>query len=97
MALGFFAACDESGPRVYTAKAYDRGAHCLSADAPIGLVESEDLKATCQPVCIELGGELYVSTVCPPYPADSVLVRAEDSTDCAAALTALAEETECAE
>jgi hypothetical protein len=95
--LVLLTACDESGPRVYTAKAYDRGAQCLAADTPIGLVESEDLKATCEPVCIELRGELYVSTVCPPYPADSVLVAAEDSTDCAAALTALAEETECAE
>ena len=95
--LGPLAACDESGPRVYTAKAYDREKRCLSADAPIGLVESDDLKATCEPVCIELQGELYVSTVCPPYPADSALLAAEASPDCAAALTALAAETECAE
>lgn len=95
--LCLLAACDESGPRVYTAKAYDREAHCLSADAPIGLVESEDLSATCEPVCIELEAGLYVSTVCPPYPAGSVLLNAKDSADCEAALTALAEEAECAE
>ena len=96
LALTTFA-CDESGPRVYTAKAYDREAQCLSADAPIALVEAEDLSATCAPACLELRDELYVSTVCPPYPTDSVLLTTEESADCAAALSALAEERDCEE
>lgn len=97
LALLLTAACNESGPRVFTAKAYDRDAMCLEADAPIGLVEAETLKATCDPVCLELNGELYASTICPPYPADSSELAADSSADCAAALNALASKVQCGE
>lgn len=92
--LSLVSACDESGPRVYTAQAYDAEADCLEAYAPLGLVEADELPATCEPVCLE-GEALYVSTVCAPYPVTASQVTPEESTDCAKALDALATEREC--
>jgi hypothetical protein len=91
------AACDESGPRVFTAKAYDPDAKCLALDAPVALVEADELGATCDPACLELGGVLYVSSVCPPYPMDSVLLTTDDSEVCASALMAFADDVQCEE
>ena len=88
-------ACNEPGPRVYTARAYDRDARCLDPDEPIGLVEAEELRATCPPVCIELRAKLYVSTICPPFPADSVLLTANESADCGGALSAFSGQLDC--
>jgi hypothetical protein len=87
--------CDESGPRVYTAMAYHADVGCLDAYAPLGLVQSVDLSATCDPVCLKVGGALYVSTVCAPYPSEAVVVAKEDSADCRAALAALGAGTLC--
>jgi hypothetical protein len=78
--------CDESAPRVYTAQAYEPAAACLDDYVPVGLVMSDALFPTCDPVCLELGNVLYVSTVCAPYPATAVPVAPEDSADCATAL-----------
>jgi hypothetical protein len=90
-ALGCLAAaawgCDGSGPRVYTAQRHAVEAGCLETYAPIGLVEAEAVSSLCPPVCLRLGEDLYVSTVCPPYPAEAS-VEAEDSEACAAALAA---------
>ncbi len=85
--LGALAGCDESGPRVYTAQRHAVEAGCLEAYAPIGLVEAEALSALCAPVCLSLGEDLYVSTLCPPYPAEAS-IEPEDSEGCTAALEA---------
>lgn len=86
--LGLLAAgCDESGPRVYTAQRYAADDGCLETYAPIGLVEAEAVSALCAPVCLSLGEDLYVSTLCPPYPAEAS-VDPEDAEGCAAALAA---------
>jgi hypothetical protein len=78
--------CDQEGPRVYTAMPVDTAAHCLGAYTPLGLVEAEELPATCGPVCLTRDGALYVSEVCAPYPAGATLVSPDDSSDCADAL-----------
>jgi hypothetical protein len=83
LALG----CDESGPRVYTAQRHAVEDGCLETYAPIGLVEAEALSALCPPVCLSLGEDLFVSTLCPPYPAEASL-EPEDAEACAAALAA---------
>ena len=88
-------ACNESGPRVYTAQAFQADPGCLDAYAPLGLVEAEELPANCDPVCLELDGQLYVSVVCPPYPAEAELLAPEDSPDCATALQAVEDELDC--
>jgi hypothetical protein len=79
--------CDESGPRVYTAQRHAVEQRCLETYAPIGLVEAETLSALCPAVCLSLGEDLYVSTLCPPYPAEASIEPA-DSEGCAAALAA---------
>ena len=79
--------CDESGPRVYTAQRHAVEEGCLEAYAPIGLVEAEALSALCPPVCLSLGEDLYVSTLCPPYPTEAS-VEPDNSEGCSAALAA---------
>jgi hypothetical protein len=65
---------------------FDAASKCLSAYVPLGLVDADALPATCAPVCLSLTGALYVSEVCPPYPAQATLVMPSDSADCKAAL-----------
>lgn len=86
-ALALASGCDESGPRVYTAQRHSVDDGCLETYAPIGLVEAEAVSSQCPPVCLGLGGDLYVSSVCPPYPAEAS-VEPEDSEGCSAALAA---------
>jgi hypothetical protein len=81
--------CDESGPRVFTAQRYRADRACLETYAPLGLVEAEDIGSLCEPVCLSEGEELFISTVCPPYPAEAS-VEPSDSEGCAAALAASA-------
>jgi hypothetical protein len=80
--------CKESGPRVYTAQAYRTDADCLDHYAPLGLVEAEELPSTCDPVCLRVGEQLYVSTVCEPYPSEAAPEPA-DSPECEKALASL--------
>ena len=86
-ALVSTAGCDEAGPRVYTAQLYAVESGCLETYAPIGLVEAESVSSLCERVCLLLDEALYVSTVCPPYPAQAG-VEPEDSPACAAARAA---------
>ena len=88
-------ACGESGPRVYTAQAFQADPGCLDGYSPIGIVEAEALSANCDPVCLELEGQLYVSVVCAPYPSQAEVLAPGDSPDCEAALQALEDERAC--
>jgi hypothetical protein len=84
--------CEETGPRVYTARLYhanDQGG-CVDTYTPIGLVEADEIRSSCDAVCLLQEGSVYVSTVCAPYPSTAEVVAVDDSADCAAAL-ALAE------
>jgi hypothetical protein len=58
-------------------------------------VEAGDVGSACDPVCLLLDGILHVSTVCPPYPAETSLAEPADSPDCVAALAALVAEAYC--
>lgn len=93
-ALGAWA-CDGWGPRIYTAQAYDPDASCLAGYAPLGLVEADELGASCDPVCLRLDETLYISTVCPPYPSDALVEDARTSPDCALALGLREAEVSC--
>jgi hypothetical protein len=87
--------CDDTGPRVYTAQAYEPEGGCVEDYVPVGLVQADGLFATCDPVCLQIGAVLYVSLVCPPYPATATLVSPEDSQECQAALTAAMDGSSC--
>lgn len=88
-------ACEEWGPRVYTAQAYQADASCLEAYAPIGRVEAAELGASCEPACLLLDDTLYVSTVCHPYPPEASVVDPATNSDCGVALELLAAGTAC--
>jgi hypothetical protein len=62
---------------------------------PLAIVYAGRLPAQCEPVCLRLNQQLYVSSVCPPYPERAQLERAEQSVECAAALAALAADQTC--
>jgi hypothetical protein len=79
--------CEEFGPRVYTAQRYRPELACLETYAPLGLIEAKDVGALCAPVCLARDDELFVSTVCPPYPVTTSLEEPETER-CAAALAA---------
>jgi hypothetical protein len=85
--IGFSGGCAESGPRVFSAQRYRADLGCVEGYAALGLVEAEDVGAFCEPVCLSQNEELFVSTVCPPYPALASLEPPE-TLDCAAALVA---------
>ena len=83
---------------MYTARLFhpDDSGGCLDAYAPIGLVEADKLDSTCEPVCLTKDGALYVSTVCPPYPATAEIVEASTSSECEQALAlAMNEDSVC--
>jgi hypothetical protein len=95
IALLALSACDETGPRIYTAQAYDPEAACLEPYVPLGLVEADELRADCAATCLRGAQQLYVSTVCSPYPRDVVLETPEESPECAEALASLEAEASC--
>lgn len=86
LALGS-AHCEEYGQRVYTARLYRVEAACLEPSVPIGVVQAAELRASCDPQCLSLDGELYVSVVCPPLPVRASTLGPEVPA-CALALAA---------
>jgi hypothetical protein len=90
------AACEEYGPRVYTAQPYQVGDTCLQPSVPIGVVKAAELRANCEPVCLLLDGALYVSRVCPPLPERALETAADAGTDCANAVSLLRSQALCA-
>ncbi|HYO98258.1 MAG TPA: hypothetical protein VER33_27325 [Polyangiaceae bacterium] len=88
-------ACNDFGPRVYTAQAYDPEAMCLMPYGPLALVEAQELRATCGVQCLRYRDALYLSTVCAPYPADAAVELPETSPECALALQSLQSEAFC--
>lgn len=89
-------ACDDEIVSVYTARAYEPEGKCLDEYAPIGAVQTNALSSLCQPTCLKVGASLYVSTVCPPYPAEATAVSTAEAPACTEALAAAKANTTCA-
>jgi len=87
--------CQSSAPSVYTARAYEPDAKCLDDYTSVGLVDVGSLSAECDPACLEVGGTLYVSTVCPPLPDEATAVSPADSQPCVDALALYKADTTC--
>jgi hypothetical protein len=81
--------CDDFGPRIYSAHPYRAEAGCIERSIVLAVVRAGELPATCAPVCLSFDAELYVSTLCAPYPANAVVVTSEEEPACPAALAAL--------
>lgn len=82
------AACNDVAPSVYTARAYEPDAMCLDDYVPIGLVDTDTLSSLCPPTCLDVGGSLYVSTVCAPFPTEATEAKPA-SPECVQALALL--------
>jgi hypothetical protein len=95
--VGAWPACNEPGPRVYTAQPFDPERICLEAYEAIGLVTAEALPSSCEAVCLLVDEQLYVSTVCPPYPLEASILSQDLSPECAGALDAFDQELACDE
>jgi hypothetical protein len=80
-------ACSPPGQSVFTAHPYDPEAQCLAEYEALALVETTELSGSCDPLCVELDGTLYVTTLCGPYPEAAIGFDASDET-CAGALAA---------
>lgn len=89
--------CEDNLARIYTARPYEADAACVEAYVPIAVVYAEELRATCEPVCLLQDDQLYVSSVCAPYPDRAEILAAEDSAECAAALDAYGQDLVCEE
>ncbi len=86
---------DDDLARVYTARAYQANPGCLDSYVPIAVVYAERLRAACEPTCLLQDDQLYVSTLCAPYPERAELLVPEEDADCAAALEAFVQELSC--
>ena len=88
------ASCISTDSYVYTAQKYDPTADCVSAYQAVEVVHGSGASATCPAACLMVGGDLYVSTLCPPLPAIASAVDS-DAGACVAALKAAAKGGTC--
>jgi hypothetical protein len=93
-------ACDNPGVHVYSAFGYDAQGRCVDpSSTALDVVSGPSTGNDCAPTCIVGSGQVYVSTVCPPYPPGYGVEAADSgiapSDPCAAALAAYAAQTTC--
>ncbi len=77
------AACNDAKTHVYSARAYDVGADCLSDYAALDVVAGETGSARCAAVCLVSGGNYFASTMCAPYPSAFDVFAADAGVDAA--------------
>jgi hypothetical protein len=85
-------ACDD-GTHVYLGRFYRADRNCLGTSSSIDVVPG-DVPGTCPAVCLTQRGAdatrvVYVSTMCPPYPAPVEFDTTGADPECAPALAAL--------
>ena len=90
--------CKNDGTHVYLGRLFLEARNCLGTSSSVDVISGED-PGTCQAVCLlqpraEGGRAVYVSTMCPPYPAPDFDVSGKDPA-CARALAALARNDTC--
>lgn len=88
VAAGIVAACEEAESYVYTAQRFDAVADCLEPYSPVEVVSGPGAAATCEPACLMVGKDVFVSTMCPPLPAIATELEPDDEA-CVAALSVL--------
>jgi hypothetical protein len=84
-------ACVRTEAYLYSAQKYDPAADCVTGYESVELVNGTGASSQCEPSCLSVNGELYVSTMCPPLPTIATEVPV-DSGACVAALAAAARE-----
>jgi hypothetical protein len=92
--------CDNPSVHVYSGQLFDTQGQCvLPTSTALDVVSGAATGNSCSAACLVGSSQVYVSTVCPPYPA-GYGVETQDaglaaSDPCAAALTAFAAGTTC--
>jgi len=86
---GGLTSCIATDSYVYTAQKYDPTNDCVNGYKPVEVVKGSGASATCPPMCLMVGADLYVSTLCPPLPDIATAVDSDAGT-CPAALAAAA-------
>jgi hypothetical protein len=86
-AVASVAACEDIPFYVYSAQKWNVDGACLEAYVPVDVVQGSGADSSCPAACLMIGKDLYVSTVCPPLPANATAVAATDPA-CKAALEA---------
>jgi hypothetical protein len=89
LTTGGLASCISTDSYVYTAQKYDPTNDCVNAYAAFEVVNGSGASARCPRVCLMVGADLYVSTLCPPLP-DIASAVDSDAGACIAALAAAA-------
>lgn len=79
---------------VYSARPWNAADACVEPYVPLDRVDGEGAGSSCPAVCLSVGRQLYVSTVCPPLPPSATEVAATDPA-CRAALDALNRDRVC--
>jgi hypothetical protein len=90
--------CKDDGTHVYVGRLFVEARDCLGTSSSVDVLSGDD-PGTCAAVCLlqpraEGGRAVYVSTMCPPYPAPDFDVSGKDPV-CARALAALARNDTC--
>ena len=83
------ASCISTDSYVYTAQKYDPTNDCVDEYKSVEVVKGQGASADCPPICLMVGADLYVSTVCPPLPDIASAVDSDAGT-CLAAIKAQA-------
>ena len=79
---------------MYSAQRWDPDNACLEPYAPVELVNGSGVGSRCPAVCLTVGKDTLVSTMCPPLPTIASAAAA-DAGDCIPALAAAKKGTSC--
>ena len=84
---GSVASCLSTESYVYYAQKYDPAGDCLESSRAVEVVNGSGVSSTCPAMCLTVGTDTLVSTVCPPMPTIATTLE-PDAGDCIAALAA---------
>jgi hypothetical protein len=91
IALAMGGACDDVKQHIYTAHAYNATNDCFAPSTALDVISGDTTGDNCAPEClVDSNGNVFVSTVCAPYPQGfTTEAQVDASTDpCAPALAA---------
>jgi hypothetical protein len=94
LVVGALASCEDAQTYVYSAQKYDPMGNCVNDYTSVEIVNGSGASSKCKPICLTVGSDLYVSTMCPPLPAIATEAQA-DAGNCIAAVAAQASGRTC--
>jgi hypothetical protein len=94
------AACEDPGVHVFSGQLFDTQGQCVDpSSTALDVISGAATGNNCAPACLVASSQVYVSTVCPPYPPGFSVEGADAAMDpadpCTGALAAFAAATTC--